>query len=398
MFSVKVKLKEGKNDFVITAVNSLGKKTEVKKTIEFTVDKPTITITKCPPVVNVDSAVIEGKVTDVNDNYSKIAVTLNNAPIELNNYNDMFSVKVKLKEGKNDFVITAVNSLGKKTEVKRTIEFTADKPTITITKCPPVVNEDEAVIEGKVTDVNDSCSKITVTLNDTPIALNEWNDMFSQRVKLKEGENEFIIAAVNSLGKRSEEKRIIKFKVLGPTIEIIKCPASVTSDTAVIEAKVTDTVDSYSALTVTVNEIPVSLNNWNNMFSREVSLREGENEIIIKATNSLGKTTIEKRTVVFDVAAPSLDLTYCPVISHQEKIAITGKVNDDRDEIGNLYLEINNERVTTDSSGNWSKELALQPGENQINIKVTNGFGKVKEENRVITYRTENSEAELKTE
>ncbi len=280
-------------------------------------------------------------------------------------------------EGSKTFTVEATKA-GKTKTITVIAKYEIGVPMLSITQCPTTSDKLTATISGTVQDTNDSSP--LVTINGKSISV--WgNGQWSTIVDLTEGDNEFIIVATNNLGKTTTEKRTISFGVGAPALMITNCPTTSETETAIIKGTVKDTNDRSPLVTVNGKSISV----WGNgQWSATVDLTEGDNEFIIIATNNLGKTTTEKRTISFDVSAPTLKITYCPSTSDEKKITIEGKVKDTND--SSPMVTLNGKSISVWGNGQWSATVDLTEGDNEFIIVATNNLGKTSTIEKVITY------------
>ncbi len=255
------------------------------------------------------------------------------------------------------------------------------EPKLTITTCPATSNKKDVTIKGTVSDANDYSRDIKVTINGNSVYNSDGN--WSEKVTLKEGENTLKIVATNSLGKSTTETRTITFDVGVPSLTITTCPETSDKKNVTIKGTVSDVNDYKGDINVTINGN--SVYNSSGSWSKEVTLKEGENTFTIVATNSLGKSTTETRTISFGVGAPTLTIATCPETSDNEKITIKGTVSDVNDYKGNVNVTINGEYVYN-SNGSWSKEITLEEGINTVTVVATNSLGKSTTEERKIKF------------
>ena len=339
-----------------------------------------MTITSCPTNTDKATVTIKGTVSDVNDYKGNINVTVNGSNA-YNSYGD-WSKDVTLSEGENTFTIVATNSLGKTTTETRIINFGVGAPKLTITSCPTSTDKETVTIKGTVSDVNDYKGNISVTVNGSN-AYNSYGD-WSKDVTLSEGENTFIIAATNSLGKTTTETRIINFGVSAPKLTITSCPTSTEKETITIKGSVSDVNDYKGNISVTVNgsEAYNSYGDW----SKEVTLSEGTNTITIIATNSLGKSTEVTKAIEVTIGSPEITFINCPEETSNNKVTIKGKIVGENK---NAMLFINDEEVSVNYSKEFSKNVTLSEGVNTFKFRAVNDYGKEVVETKIITYTPE---------
>ena len=169
-----------------------------------------------------------------------------------------------------------------------------------------------------------------------------------------------------------------------------------------ISGTVSDTNDSSPTVTVNGSKVNVgsvyySSGKWSGKWSYKATLKEGDNDFTIIATNSLGKTTTEKRTINFGVGAPTLKITECPAISDTETVTISGTVSDTNDD--SPTVTVNGSKVNVGygyyTSGRWSYEATLKEGDNDFTIIAANNFGKTTTEKRTIHFEVETSDVDV---
>jgi orotate phosphoribosyltransferase-like protein len=284
-------LTEGNNTFVIKAVNSHGKSTTVTKVVTFTPPAPVLTVISPASTTELDSITISGTVTDKNDEYPKVYV--NDKEVYVDYYGN-WSENFSLTEGKNTFVIKAVNSKGKSSSDTKVVTFTPPAPVLTVVSPASTTELDSITISGTVTDKNDEYPKVYV--NDKEVYVDYYGN-WSGNFSLTEGNNTFVIKAVNSHGKSTTVTKVVTFTPPAPVLTVVS-PASTTElDSITISGTVTDKNDEYPKVYVNDKEVYVDYyGNWSENFS----LNKGANTFTIKATNSFGKVTTVTRTITLN--------------------------------------------------------------------------------------------------
>jgi hypothetical protein len=373
-WSKEVTLKEGQNTFVIKATNRQGKTTTITKTITFNSEAPNLIIKNCPETSATKNVTISGSVSDTNDKNPKVYINDDMLSLSWGTW----SKEVTLKEGKNTFVIKATNNQGKTTAITKTITFASAAPDIVISSCPETSATKNVTISGSVSDTNDKSPKVYI--NDDMLSLN-WSNSWSKEVTLKEGQNTFVIKAINNQGKTTTITKTITFVSAAPDIIINVCLETSATKNVTISGSVSDTNDKSPK--VYINDDMLSLS-WSNSWSKEVTLKEGVNTFVIKATNNQGKTTTITKTINFVIAGPDIIISQCPDTSSVNKVTISGSISDVNDSAPKVYI---NDTLINLSWGNtWSKEVTLQEGENKIVIKAINNQGKTTSITKTIHY------------
>ncbi|HEX2926469.1 MAG TPA: S-layer homology domain-containing protein [Ruminiclostridium sp.] len=358
-------LKEGKNTFVIKAVNSSGKTTEITKDIIFSVGAPQLVITQCPESSTSKTVTISGTVKDDND--SSPEVYINNEK-EYVNWSGAWSDTFTLNEGKNTFVIKAVNSDGKTTEITKEITLTVGAPELVVTQCPESSTSRTITISGTVKDANDSSPQVFI--NNEKEYVN-WSGAWSDTFTLNEGKNTFVIKSVNSTGKTTEITKEVTFTVGAPQITFTNCPEVTNQSSISIQGLVADSNDKNVKLYMNDKEVYL---NYNGNFSQNVQLASGDNTFVFRAVNSFGKSTSMIKTIkLAEIVAPTLTVDPVSEQSQVETVTITGSVQDNLDPSVAVYV---NDAVVSSANGNWSAQVKLNAGENNVIIVATNKFAK----------------------
>ena len=393
---------EGTKDFTIEGKRA-GKTKTINLTAKYEIGAPVLKITECPATSDTETVTIRGTVKDTNDSSPVVTVNGKSVNVDYRYSSGGWRYETTLKEGNNDFTIVATNSLGKATTVKKTINFGVGAPTLKITECPATSNAETVTISGTVSDTNDSSP--TVTVNGSKVNVGsvyyssgKWSGKWSYKATLKEGNNDFTIVATNSLGKATTVKKTINFGVGAPTLKITECPATSNAETVTISGTVSDTNDASPTVTVNGSKVNVDYGYYTSgRWSYKATLKEGDNDFTIIATNSLGKTTTEKRTINFGVGAPTLKITECPAISDTETVTISGTVSDTNDD--SPTVTVNGSKVNVGygyyTSGRWSYEATLKEGDNDFTIIAANNFGKTTTEKRTIHFEVETSDVDV---
>lgn len=156
--------------------------------------------------------------------------------------------------------------------------------------------------DGKVATINIQTELgASVTVDGASVKMsNNGNDQYEGNYVYyftEEGTRLFTVTAEKA-GKTKTVTAMVKYEINAPVLTITNCPQISDKDSVTISGTVQDERDHNSGVTVMVNGSSVSIGG-NGEWSKEVRLTEGENTIIVTATNSFGKTTTETRTVIY---------------------------------------------------------------------------------------------------
>ena len=279
---------EGSKDFVVEGKRA-GKTKTINLTAKYEVGAPKLNITQCPATSEYKTITIKGKATDTND--SQPVVTINGKDVGA--YYGSFEKSFTLTEGDNKFTIVATNNLGKSTTVEKTVTFSVGAPEITFTNCPEVTQQRNLSIQGRIKGQNDGAK---LYINDQEAYVGYSGD-FSKSVTLSEGDNSFVFRAVNSYGKSKSISKTIKYvgEIKAPTLKVDDIASSTAESKITIAGTVNDSLDSKVVVYVNDKKITSGNGNW----TADVSLDEGNNDIIVVATNAYGKSTTVVKKITY---------------------------------------------------------------------------------------------------
>ena len=229
----------------------------------------------------------------------------------------------------------------------------------------------------------------SLTINGESIASNSYSDYtkdWTASYTLKEGENTFEFVLTNSAGKTVTETKTINFSVGGPELKITNCPSNVTTKNVTISGTMYDA--NYSS-SLTINGESIASNSYNDYeksWSKSFTLEEGVNTFEFVLTNSVGKSTTEKRTINFSVGEPKIQFINCPENTKKDSITVKGKITGNNE---GAMLFIDDEEVYVNYSGEFSKTVVLKEGSNTFEFRAVNDYGKEVVVTKTITYTPE---------
>lgn len=368
-FSLNVQLKPGENTIVAEAYNKSGQKCKKETIISLKyADAPVISV-QAPNEVNKENVEFVINVDDPN-----CTVFVDGYKIERDYYGNYNAKFRNLKEGDNAFEIKAVNKQGVEAIKKITIKFTKPTPDFTIS-APDTVYENKVTIQGRLGAFCDdiyingkNVTSIFRTYLNSTTTKNKYE--YTLKDQLKEGENIIEMKAVSTEGVPTTKQAKVNYVIAGPKL-IVTVPDTVTQNYVEVKGNVKD---NDGMISVYVNEKSTYVN-WNKEFSETVSnLKEGQNTITVKATNTQGKETIKKVTVEYKIGAPELQVTI-PDVTNDKEFVISGKTDN-----SNNKVYVNGSKVSNiDYNGNFTFTVRLrddQEGMNEIKVYASNAAGK----------------------
>jgi hypothetical protein len=119
-----------------------------------------------------------------------------------------------------------------------------------------------------------------------------------------------------------------------------------------------------------------------NFVFENIVLVSGENKFTARALNAVRKSSYRSKEIVikFDAAAPTLEVQSTAVAVSEQNYFAIGKA-----EPGSV-VTVNGVAATVDAEGNWSANIPLTPGENNLEILATDSAGNQASTNETVTY------------
>ncbi|MEK8132600.1 S-layer homology domain-containing protein [Paenibacillus filicis] len=302
-----------------------------------------------PETTSSDSFYVSGETT------KGATVTINGREVEV--YQGQFKEGVRIDKGEGTYQVVVVSRIpgGKSKTVTKEIKYEKGAPTLTVKDIPEQTEKQNVTISWSVSGDNNP----VVYVNDE--AQSSWAS--GKTIELQEGSNTITVKAVNSLGKATTVTKKIIFNTGGPVLKVADVPETTDKQSVIVSWSVTDKNDSSPK--VYIND---ELQSYTT--SKTISLVEGVNTIVFKATNGLGKSTTITKTISLGTGAPTLKLGEVPSSTELERVNVSWSVTDKNDSYPKVYINNEVQLYTT------SKSIVLEPGENILVFKATNSNGK----------------------
>ncbi|CAG5087503.1 hypothetical protein [Parvicella tangerina] len=399
-------LKVGTNNVEVTARNECGTTTSTV-VINYTkpVAPPTVTITN--PAVNPymtfdGDLTAKASVTGV-DGKSQIQVYLDGQSVANFSYNasaKQVSVPLNLSMGSHALKVTATNPAGSAMdETEINVQEQCVDPVINLSQ--PTSGSSASITfntsnsKGAIVATIEHASNITFKVNGTPSSAYNYNPatgLFECFLHLNEGASTYSLSATNNCNVTTEKVVTINY-----TPKPVACNEPVitftnpttnpyTSNRAkgvTISATVTE-VSNANQIVCTVNGSTVqhSFNNASNTVSFTTSLLEGNNPVVITATNNCGSTT-EDITVVFDkpLPKPEVEITtpaQDPYTTSSSNVLVKANILNVSGQNA-ITMKVDGQEVTNFTYSYTSKvltsNLTLDNGSHTVVISGTNSAG-----------------------
>lgn len=221
-------------------------------------------------------------------------------------------------------------------------EKVAPTQTITYPTSNALITSNKPEIEWQVRDNDsgvdpdtikltiDSNSPITTGITKTPVS-GGYNCSYTPTTTLSDGQHTIKVDASDHDGNAATQTAVtFKIDTVAPTLNVTSPTDNFVTNQASITVEGTTNDATSSPVTVTINDEPVIVQS-NGLFSKQITLSEGENTITVIATDGAGKSTTVVRHVTLDTGGPvfnSVTITPNPVDGGQTFI-IEVEVEDD---------------------------------------------------------------------
>lgn len=412
LVSFTANLVQGNNDVIIAASNSAGTDTDNMRIIydkQEVINPPLVTFTNPPSsgyLVNTPGFQMVAEVENVTSK-NQIEVRFNGSIVNSGLYNFNAQTKevtynVSLTGGNNLFQVRGTNTAGTHQATTNVIykatQVDCDNPEVTFidpANSGITVNQDFYTVKAILNHV-DSQNDIELKVNGFAInsfMYNAASHVLTRKVDLMEGGNVVEIIATNDCGE-VDETILINYVIpdapcVEPEISPIN-PASLTHNTENANVDLIagiSNIENATQVQLTVNGSPTnfSFDPGTNQIAANIALAEGNNTIVVNATNDCGQERLTwtiNRTICKE---PVINLTTTPSdLSNaipNEELIISGIITHaTASNIGVLFNGSPVNFVYDETTGSFSLTLQLNEGQNTVNIKVTNNCGTTKED------------------
>ena len=401
-----IDLREGNNTIEIRAKNKNGEQ-QVTRSIFRALPVPFPTVQFTSPAYNnaeVENslATIKIKLTDISQSTDiQLLVNGRNEPNFYFDYSTgLVKADIQLREGSNQIEVIAINKRGEARDQKTIIYR---RPYTPVVRSPRVrinapqyrestTREERVTIQATVENIFRS-TDIRLTNNGQAIYDFDFNPntgVLRHNLYLRPGINQIAIEAINEAG-RDGASATINFEsylpppptpvILVPTVDIFQPRRNATFEEREITVKANlSGIASKRDIEVILNRnnfVDFRFNPTNGSFRAKVLLKEGRNELIIKAVNPAG---VDRQKVIVYHERP-----YAPVIevrqsdytaTQKERIKIKAKIEhiENKRDI-QVLLNTRTIRDVQSRDNKVEAEMRLKEGVNDIEIIAENKYG-----------------------
>jgi len=287
-----------------------------------------------------------------------------------------FTFYVNLTEGDNMLNFTASDLAGNHRTAHLTVELDTIPPFLDITSPEEDLLTNSSYVE--ISGTTDGNGESTVTINGLPMDL-DINGSFTQVFQLSDGSYTFKVVARDDADNSVTAIRNVKVDTTPPGLEVV-----VPADNLLTNSPFVPVVGSAETQNVTIGELEVepfagTQDGWWD-FDELYPLEEGENKLVITATDKAGNKISQTITVVLDTEPPALTITEPEdgTKTEYDQMTIVGTTEP------GAILRING-AIIPDTDGNFSVPCTLVIGKNTITITSTDGAGNTNDVTFTIT-------------
>ncbi|MCH4887869.1 S-layer homology domain-containing protein [Acidaminobacter sp. JC074] len=277
----KLKLEVGENSFSFEMVDPFGVRHKKGKIVTFNPTGPEISIYNVFDQTTQKKFTLSGMVKDKLDNGVKLYI--NQKPVSVSGGH--FSKIYELKEGDNEFHLTAVNKYGVQSEESFTVDYQLSSTEILDLTYPSSTSKDRIYLE--FTCINESQEDFSLYLNGeyhnhlTSFSGDRSEKKYQMKLDLKPGDNTFIIE-VNTNGKIESKEISIEYMPPVPSIEIL----SVDEETYYVSVQTSDDLNAFLNGEKIQQTSRSSVNDDYYLYYYALALKDDENTF--RVMNALG--------------------------------------------------------------------------------------------------------------
>jgi Tol biopolymer transport system component/flagellar hook assembly protein FlgD/fibronectin type 3 domain-containing protein len=291
------------------------------------------------------------------------------------NSDGSFSYPVTLHDGPNDVSVSATDSAGNQTIDSRTIILDRTAPALSISSPADNIATKMSVVDviGSV----DEESAVTVRINASESVLAHMNGRdFSLTVTPVYGINTIEVTATDRAGNTSALKRTVIFDDQNPSLSVVDPAEDIRTSHANLVLR-GETAD-LTAVTVSIRMdgntyLPVvTAGTFEQPFTFTV---EKPYEIFVRALDEAGNETTVKRTVIYDITAPTVAIDPVKSPTNRSSQVLSGTMEAGA-AVSVTCPSATPGGVTYPTATSWTVSLSnLQEGDNTVTVTATDEAG-----------------------
>ena len=186
-------------------------------------------------------------------------------------------------------------------------------PTITIDELPDLTNKSAYTITGTVADGVCGVDSVIVKVGNEEYTATVNGNTWTADVKLSEGDNDITAVATDKANNSASDDEDIVCDTIAPDIVLKTLADTVHTDTLTISGTVSDKTSGVASVTVTIGstKYPVTVDSTG-AWTLDVTLVEGDNTIVITATDKAGNVSTTSDSVAYTNYLTSIAVTTPP--------------------------------------------------------------------------------------
>lgn len=286
-----------------------------------------------------------------------------------------------LVPGSNIVTATATDGAGNTASQTATVVYTLPAPALTLNAgLPTLVRDARLTMAGTVeADVAVSVSNTTTGTTEAAVVTGAT---WSYTATLVSGVNNFTVTAQKPGSSPAVISTSVTLDAVAPVLAVSALPTG--SYTSTQTQNISGTVTDANLDSVTVNGQPVVVTNGT--FSTSVTLITGGNTVNVVASDLLGNTSSDNRTIYFDTATPVITVASPAdnAITNATTLTISGSVDKA------AAVTVAGKAAKVDGSNNWAATLELLAGQNTITITAVDLYGNTSTLKRTVTLDAAN--------
>lgn len=278
-----------------------------------------------------------------------------------------------LPAGETVITATARDAAGNRASAAVTLNYLLPAPVFTIENFGSLTTTAQQVLSGTV----EEGAAVVLSANGAavPGGVTVAGGIWRANVTLAEGSNHFTLTATKPLSRQAALAADITLDSIAPRLTV--SALSNGSYTATQVQNVSGTVSDSGVITLTVNGEPAVVSNGS--FSAAVTLANGSNQLIVRASDQAGNLTSDSRTIIFDANQPVITVSspVDNVATSKGSIRLSGSLDKAASVVvAGLPAEMN--------GPSWSATVPLIPGVNTIEIVATDLLGNTSTAKRTV--------------
>jgi len=381
-FSLNLTLTEGDNTLRVTALDRAQNPAEATVQAGFDNTAPVIEPNQDSALMTGEGAVtLSGLVSDQGSGIDSLVLRHGDAQetTAVGVTDGQYNLSLPLTEGLFEGSLVVTDNVGLTAEWPFTVLMDATPPALTLTpETGYLTNNPDVTAEWTLTDSGAGLAEQTLTLNGNPQSLP--GDARTRAVTLQEGANTVTLEAVDAVGNRAELSHDWHLDTQAPQLTWLS-PGDATNDPDyTASARLTD-ANGIDAHQLSVNGQTVTTTIDGDTLSGTLTLQEGNNVLVLTATDAAGNPARIEQTLFLDTQAPVLVLDDIDAITAANEIALGGQVTD----ASTVHVTVGDQSATVGEDGRFTVPVPIQAGGNDIPMQAIDALGNLTQHSVTIT-------------